>query len=182
MLNLEDKFSCENIDGKSVDFYLEDDMFEIEGRFEKKDDKIYILVVDAVGHMLKIAGDRLEVGEKYKRLTATRTDNGKTFDLEINRIFLPLIDPSAEDFRKEFEKGRTQFFNKADDTLVWYDAEKEKWFMEINKINMYSSGDIHVFETLEELFEKFEEYTKGKWQCIYFSAEVDEDEGEYYFG
>ena len=77
MLNLEDKYNCENIDGKSVDFYLEDDMFEIEGRFEEVDGEIFILVVDAVSHMLKIAGNRLKVGEKYKRLTATRTDNGK---------------------------------------------------------------------------------------------------------
>lgn len=181
MANFEDKYNCGNIEGKSVDFFLEDDMFEIEGRFEKEDGKIFILVVDAVSHMLKIAGEKLEVGEKYKRLTATRTDNGKTFDLEINRIFLPLIDPSAEDFQKEFNRGITQFFNKADDTLVWYDEEADKWFMEINKINMYSSGDIHQFDTLDELFEKSEKYTKGKWQCIYFSAEVEED-GEDYFG
>lgn len=182
MLNLKDKYNCENINGKSVDFYLEDDMFEIEGKFEVKDEKIFILVVDAVSHMLKIAGEKLEIGEKYKQLTATRIDNGKVFDLEINRIFLPLIDPSAEDFKKEFNNGITQFFNKADDTLVWYNDEKEKWFMEINKINMYSSGDIHQFDTLDELFEKSDKYTKGKWQCIYFSAEVEEDEGEDYFG
>ena len=182
MLNLKDKFNCGDINGKSVDFYLEDDMFEIEGKFLEEDDKVFILVVDAVSHMLKIAGEKLEIGEVYKRFTATRVDNGRKFDLEINRIFMPLIDPSAEDFKKEFSHGITQFFNKADDTLVWYDAEQEKWFMEINKINMYSSGDIHTFDTLEELFEKSGDYTKGKWQCIYFSAEVDEDEGEDYFG
>lgn len=182
MLNLEDKYNCEKIDGKSVDFYLEDDMFEIEGRFEEVDGEIFILVVDAVSHMLKIAGDRLKVGEKYKRLTATRTDNGKTFDLEINRIFQPLTNPSAKDFEKEFNNGITQFFNKADDTLVWYNEDMDKWFMEINKINMYSSGDIHQFDTLDELFEKSGKYTEGRWQCIYFSAEVEEDEGEDYFG
>ena len=66
MLNLEDKYNCGNIDGKSVDFYLEDDMFEIEGRFEEVDGEIFILVVDAVSHMLKIAGNRLKVGEKYE--------------------------------------------------------------------------------------------------------------------
>lgn len=181
MLDLKDEFKCEVIDGKSVDFYLEDDMFEIEGRFQEEGDKVFILVVDAVSHMLKIAGEKLEIGEKYKRLIATRTDNGRTFDLEINRIFLPLTDPTADDFKEQFDHGITQFFNKADDTLVWYNEESDKWFMEINKINMYSSGDIHQFDTLDELFEKSGEYTKGRWQCIYFSAEVEED-GEDYFG
>ena len=182
MLDLRDKSYCEQINGKSVDFFLEDDMFEIEGKFEIEDGKVFILVVDAVSHMLKIAGEKLEVGQMYKRNTATRVDNGKKFELEINRIFMPLTDPTADDFKKEFSHGITQFFNKADDTLVWHDAEKEKWFMEINKINMYSSGDIHQFDTLEELFENSGEYTKGRWQCIYFSAEVDEDDGEDYFG
>lgn len=51
--------------------------------------------------------------------------------------------------------------------------------MEVNKINMYSSGDIYEFDTLDELFEKSKKYTKGKWQCIYFSAEVEEEGGYY---
>lgn len=182
MLDIKDKDFFKEADGKSVDFYLEDDMFEIEGRFAIENGEVYIYVVDAVSHMLKIAGNKLKVAPRYDRFTATRTEDGKTFDLEINRVFIPLVDPSADDFKKEFENGTTQFFNKPDDTLVWYDSDEQKWFMEVNKINMYSSGDIHKYDSLEELFDKGEQYTKGKWQCIYFSAEVEEDEGGFYFG
>lgn len=179
MLEFKDKDFFRNSDGKSVDFYLEDDMFEIEGRFSIEGDEIYIEVVDAVSHMLKIAGNKLLVGEKYGRLTASRVEDGKTFDLEINRVFLPLLDPKVEDFKKEFENGITQFFNKPDDTLVWFDAESDKWSIEVNKINMFCSGDRYVYENLDEMFENAKPYLAGKWQCIYFSAEVEEDEGEF---
>lgn len=181
MLDIKEKDFFEKANGKSVDFYIEDDMFELEGRFDIRDGEVYICVVDAVEHMLKISGDELIVKPNYDRFTATRPDTGKTFDLEINRVFIALIDPSASDFKEEFNKGITQFFNKPDDTLVWYDEDKKKWFMEVNKINMYSTGDVHEFDTLDELFEKSQQYTKGKWQCIYFSAEVEE-EGGYFYG
>lgn len=179
MFDIKDKDFFEKANGKSVDFYIEDDMFELEGKFVIEEGEVYIYVIDAVSHMLKIAGDKLLVKPRYDRFTATRVDSGKTFDLEINRVFVPLIDPSAGDFEEEFNKGTTQFFNKPDDTLVWFDSDKNKWFMEVNKINMYSSGDIYEFDTLDELFEKSKKYTKGKWQCIYYSAEVEE-EGDYY--
>ncbi len=182
MLDVKDKTFFDKANGKSVDFYIEDDMFELEGRFAIEENKVFIYVIDAVKHMLRIAGDKLEVREKFDRFQAIRVDTGKAFDLEINRVFVPLENPSPEDFKAEFDKGITQFFNKPDDTLVWYNAEKNKWFMEVNKINMYSSGEIHDFDSLEEMFQKAEKYTKGKWQCIYFSAEVEEDEGDYYFG
>ncbi len=182
MLDLKDKDFFKMSDGKAVDFYIEDDMFELEGRFAIEDGEVFIYVVDAVMHMLKIAGDKLKVEKKLDRLFASRVSDGKTFDLEINRVFVPLVDPTAEDFQREFAKGISQFFNKPDDTLVWYNEDKQKWFMEVNKINMYSSGEIQEFTSLEEMFDKATEYTKGKWQCIYFSAEVEEYEGDDYFG
>lgn len=179
MLDLKDKEFFIKSDGKSVDFYLEDDMFEIEGRFSVEGDDVFIIVIDAVSHMLKIAGKKLKIGKKYGRFTASRTEDGKTFDLEINRVFIPLINPSVVDFQREFDKGTRQFFNKPDDTLVWYDMESEKWNIEVNKINMYCSGDRYEYSNLEEMFEDKKEYLAGKWQCIYFSAEVEEDEGEF---
>lgn len=182
MLDLKEKDFFIKAEGKSVDFYLEDDMFEIEGKFAVENGKEYIDVVYAVSHMLKIAGNKLEIGEKYGRLTASRVEDGKTFDLEINRVYTALTDPKAEDFAKEFEQGVTQFFKKLDDTLVWYDEETKKWVMEVNKINMFCIGDKHEFDTIEEMFENSQQYVAGKWQCIYFSAEVEEDEGDFYFG
>ncbi len=182
MLDLKDKDFFYNSDGKSVDFYIEDDMFELEGRFAIENGEVFIYVVDAVMHILKIAGEKLKIEKNLDRLFASRVGDGKRFDLEINRVFMPLVDPVADDFKREFAKGITQFFNKPDDTLVWYNDDKKKWFMEVNKINMYSSGELQEFDSLEEMFIKASEYTKGKWQCIYFSAEVEEYEGDGYFG
>ncbi len=179
MLDIKDKDFFKDADGKSVDFYLEDDMFELEGKFSLEGEDVYIIVLDAVMHMLKIAGDKLLIGKKYDRFTASRVEDGKTFDLEINRVFTPLYDPEVDDFKREFEKGITQFFNKPDDTLIWYDSDLEKWFIEVNKINMYCSGDRYEYDTIEDMFENSKEYLAGKWQCIYFSAEVEE-EGDFY--
>lgn len=176
MLDLKDKDFFEKNDGKSVDFYLEDDMFEIEGKIVMTNGVPHIKVVYAVAHMLKIAGEELIIGEKYGKLTASRIEDGKTFDLEINRVYTALENPEAEDFKRAFEAGVGQFFNKLEDTLIWYKADKQKWFMEINKINMFCSGDIREFNSLEEMFEKGKDYLSGKWQCIYFSAEVEDDE------
>lgn len=182
MLDLKDKEFFMNADGKSVDFYLEDDMFEIEGKFLLENNDVFIVVIDAVSHMLKIAGKKLKIGKKYGKFTASRIEDGKTFDLEINRVFTPLINPSVDGFQREFDKGIRQFFHKADDTLVWYDNESEKWNIEVNKINMYCSGDRYEYNSIEEMFEDKKEYLAGKWQCIYFSAEVEEDEGEFWHG
>lgn len=182
MLDIKDKDFFEKADGKSVDFYLEDDMFEIEGKFSYEDGVAYIYVIDAVSHMLKIAGKKLRISENLGRFTATRTEDGKTFDMEINRVFTPLLDPTLQDFMNEFNSGITQFFNKPDDTLVWFDELEKKWFIEINKINMFSTGDIHKYESMNDMFEHDSEYLAGKWQCIYYSAEVEEDEGEWYLG
>lgn len=182
MLDIKDKNFFEKADGKSVDFYLEDDMFEIEGKISVEGDDRFIMVIDAVSHMLKIAGEKLKIGEKYGRLTASRIEDGKVFDLEINRVFVPLVNPNNEDFAKEFANGITQFFNKPDDTLVWYDSQTEKWNMEVNKINMFCSGDRYEYNSIDEMFEGAKEYLNGKWQCIYFSAEVEEGEGEFYNG
>ncbi|WAW14577.1 hypothetical protein [Peptostreptococcus equinus] len=179
MLDLKDNEFFIKADTMSVDFYLEDDMFEIEGKFSVEGDDAYIIVIDAVSHMLKIAGNKLKIGKKYGRFTASRVEDGKTFDLEINRVFIPLENPSVEDFQKEFDKGTKQFFNKMDDTLIWYDIETEKWNIEVNKINMFCSGDRYQYDTIGQMFEDKKDYLAGKWQCIYFSAEVEEDEEEF---
>ena len=57
----------------------------------------------------------------------------------------------------------------------------KKVFVGFN-INADEKWDICLeseFDTLDELFEKSKKYTKGKWQCIYFSAEVEEEGGYY---
>ncbi len=171
-MRLSDKeFLLNILDGKRLDFYLEDDMFEIEGRAKKENGDIIIEVLDAVGHVLEISGKYLKVIENYNKLNAERIDNGKNFEMEINRVYELLINPASEDFSKMKESGVEQFFKKQADTLVWF--EDDKWIIELNKINMYFGGDRYYYNTLKELFDSNEEQMSGKWQAVYYSSEVE---------
>lgn len=162
------------LNDKMIDFYLEDDMFEIEGKAKVEGDKIIVKVLDAVGHVLEMAGDYLELQVKNKRLYAQRTDNGKVFEMEINRIYDRLDDPTPADFIKMNKAGIDQFFKKNTDTLVWMDEKTGKWFIELNKINMFFSGDRSSYDTIGQLYEVNKEQMGDTWQAVYFSSEVEE--------
>ena len=144
------------MDGKRVDFYLEDDMFEIEGLAECQNDTVVIKVLDAVGHILEMCGDYLE--------------------MEINRIYERVVDPDAEAFLHKWNSGVEQFFHKKTDTLVWFDEAEAKWVIELNKINMYFSGNRTSYESLEQLFAAKREHMEGDWQAITYSSAVEDDD------
>ena len=167
------EFLLSIIDGKRLDFYLEDDMFEIEGMAKKENDEIIIEVLDAVGHVLEISGQYLRVIDKVRGLCAERIDTGKNFEMEINRVYDQLENPSAVDFAKMKNLGVEQFFKKQTDTLVWFDNDQNKWVIELNKINMYFSGDRHYYNSLEELFDQHKEHMAETWQAVYYSSEVE---------
>ena len=171
-MRLKDKeFLLNILDGKRLDFYLEDDMFEIEGRAKKINGEIIIEVLDAVGHVLQISGQYLKFSYNYNKLYAERLDTGKIFEMEINRVYEHLTDPTAEDFIKMKESGVDQFFKKQTDTLVWH--ENNRWVIELNKINMYFSGNRYDYNSVEELFDSNKEHMAGDWQAVYFSSEVE---------
>ena len=162
--------------GNHVDFYLEDDMFEIEGTAYLEDDKIIIRVLSAVMHIRRICGKFLELQVKNKRLYAQRIDTGKIFEMEINRIYKNLVDPTGEDFLHMKTIGVDQFFQKSTDTLVWFDPDQNNWTIEINKINMFSHGDRSSYENIEDLFKAHPEHMGGVWQAVLFSSSVMEGE------
>ena len=81
-LDIYNKDIIEKFDGMYVDFYLEDDMFEIEGQFFTIDGQLYIEVHDSVMHILEMAGKELRVGQVGELFTATRPDNHR-FYMEI---------------------------------------------------------------------------------------------------
>lgn len=171
-MRLKDKeFLLNILDGKRLDFYLEDDMFEIEGHAKKIDEEIIIEVLDAVGHVLQISGQYLKLSHNYNKLYGERIDTGKVFEMEINRVYDLYVDPAAEDFIKMKESGVDQFFKKQTDTLVWH--ENNRWVIELNKINMYFSGNRYYYNSVEELFDSNKEHMAGDWQAIYFSSEVE---------
>ncbi|WZL73869.1 hypothetical protein QBE52_03785 [Clostridiaceae bacterium 35-E11] len=171
---MNEKQLLQALDGKGIDFYLEDDMFEIEGVVKSKDEKIIIEVLSAVGHILEMTGKLLEVKPKYEKLYAEKIDKSRTFEMEINRTYHLLEEPIANDFAAMKKERILEFFKKITDTLVWFDEDTNAWFIELNKINMCYSGDRKSYPSIEELFEKNQEHMSGKWQAIYYSSECEE--------
>ncbi len=165
------EFLLNIIEEKRLDFYLEDDMFEIEGKAKKVNEDIVIEVLDAVGHVLQISGQYLKLSSNHNKLYAQRVDTGKIFEMEINRVYELLVNPTTEDFKKVKKAGVEQFLKKQTDTLIW--RENNKWVMELNKINMYFCGDRYYYDSLEELFDSNKEHMTGNWQAVYFSSEVE---------
>lgn len=168
------------VDGNSLDFFLEDDMFEIEGLAHVENDSIIVDVKDAVGHVLSICGKELEVSLNEGILKAKRIDTGKVFHMEINRIYKKLHDPQVDDFLTVKQSNRVNhFFKKETDTLIWYEEKSKMWCIELNKINMFFSGDRKSYHALEELFIDNEENISGLWQAVSYSSEVDYEEANY---
>lgn len=85
-LDVYNKDIIKKFDGMYVDFYLEDDMFEVEGQFFTIDGELYIEVHDSVMHILEMAGKELKVGQVGELFTATRPDNS-SFLYGNNRVY-----------------------------------------------------------------------------------------------
>jgi hypothetical protein len=119
MLFLNDPETIKLFSDKYVDFYLEDDMFELEGKFFLDEDgDLMIEVIDAVGHILEMAGKYLLCGQRGLRPTAMRPDEHK-FDMEVNRVYYIMEDPKPEEFIEMYEKyGISEFFLKLEDVMV----------------------------------------------------------------
>lgn len=175
-LNIEDPEVVKRFDNLYVDFYLEDDMFEIEGQFFTIDGELYIEVHDAVMHILEMAGKELKVSQGSPLFLAMRPD-GKVFNMEINRVYYKLENPTPEDFKKILEKENVEkFFLKLTDVMVEYLPETKKWQITKNKINMLYIGDQEEYDTLEELFEQNREFVEGEWQAVIYSAYEEESD------
>ena len=180
-LDITDPDTVKKFDGMFVDFYLEDDMFELEGQFFTIDGELYIEVHNAVMHILEMAGKELKCGQIGKVFTATRPD-GHRFLMEINRVYYKLQDPTAADFQKLYDEEEIKiFFLKLDDVMVKYLEDSKKWQLTKNKINMLYIGDRVEYDTLEELFADPEnaEDIKGEWQAACYEAY--EEESDYTF-
>jgi len=175
-LDINDPATIAKFDDMFVDFYLEDDMFEIEGKFFTIDNQLYIEVHDAVMHILEMAGKELRLAQVGKVFTATRPDN-KRFYMAINRVYYNLENPGPEVFKDMLEKEEIKlFFLKLTDVSVKYIEEKKKWSITKNKINMYYVGDIIEYDTIEELCEDNKDIMEGTWQAVVYEAYEEESD------
>lgn len=161
--------------GRQVDFYLEDDMFEIEGAAACENGEIVIRALSTLEFVKKICGDSLKLRVRDKRVYAERTDTGKIFEMEINRIYENLETPSAEDFLRMKATGADWFLQKSTDTLVWFEQERDEWMIETNKINMCFNGVRTAYAGIEKLFEAHKEQMSGTWQAIFFSSSMEKE-------
>jgi hypothetical protein len=175
-LDIYDPETIAKFDNMYVDFYLEDDMFEVEGQFFTVDGQLYIEVHDAVMHILEMAGKELRVGQIGQLFTATRPDDHR-FNMEINRVYYKLENPKPEEFEKlKNEKDVKEFFLKLTDVMVKYLPESNKWELTKNKINMYYVGDRIEYDTVEELFAENSDIMQGLWQAVVYEAYEEESD------
>lgn len=175
-LDINDPATIARFDGMYVDFYLEDDMFEIEGKFFTIDNQLYIEVHDAVMHILEMAGKELRLAQVGQVFTATRPDN-KRFYMAINRVYYNIENPGPEVFKDMRDKEEINlFFLKLTDVSVKYLADKNKWSITKNKINMYYVGDIIEYDTIEELYEDNKDIMEGTWQAVVYEAYEEESD------
>lgn len=175
-LDINREETVKQFDGMYVDFYLEDDMFEVEGQFFTIDGQLYIEVHDAVMHILEMAGKELKVGQIGDVFTATRPDN-KRFYMEINRVYYLMENPKPAEFVEMYEKyGISDFFLKLTDVMVKYEEESKKWQITKNKINMYYVGDTVEYGTIEELCSENKDIMEGTWQAVIYEAYEEESD------
>ncbi len=174
-LNVNDPETIKKFDNMFVDFYLEDDMFEIEGQFFTIDGELYIEVHDAVMHILEMAGKELKVGQTGNVFTATRPD-GHRFYMEINRVYYNLKDPKPADFIRLLDEEIYTFFLKLTDVTVKYKPDTKKWEITKNKINMYYVGDRIEYDSIDALFEANKDIMEGVWQAVTYEAYEEESD------
>jgi hypothetical protein len=175
-LDINDPETIKKFDGMYVDFYLEDDMFEIEGQFFTVDGRLYIEVHNSVMHILEMAGKELRLAQVGQVFTATRPDEHR-FYMAINRVYYNMENPGPKEFKEMLEKEDINtFFLKLTDVMVIYVPDTKKWKITKNKINMYYVGDIIEYDTIEELYEENKDIMEGVWQAVVYEAYEEESD------
>lgn len=177
-LDINDPETVARFDGMYVDFYLEDDMFELNGQFFTVDDQLYIEVQNGVMHMLEMAGKELRLVQIGQVFTAYRPD-GQKFMMAINRVYYKIKDPTAETFKQYLEeKGVDEFYLliETDDIAVKYNRDTKKWSITQNKINMIYLGDTDEYDTIEELCENNKDDLPGTWEGVIYEAYEEESD------
>jgi hypothetical protein len=175
-LDINDPETIKRFDGMYVDFYLEDDMFEVEGQFFTVDGRLYIEVHNSVMHILEMAGKELRLAQVGQVFTATRPDEHR-FYMAINRVYYNMENPGPKEFKEMLEKEDINtFFLKLTDVMVIYVPDTKKWKITKNKINMYYVGDIIEYDTIEELYEENKDIMEGVWQAVVYEAYEEESD------
>lgn len=177
-LNINDPATVTQFENLYVDFYLEDDMFELNGQFFVIDGQLYIEVQNGVMHMLEMAGKELRLVQIGHVFTAYRPD-GQRYYMAINRVYHKVENPNAEIFQKYHDEyGINEFYLliEIDDIAVRYHQNTKKWTLTKNKINTLYLGDTFEYDTLEELCEANKDDLQGVWEGLVYEAYEEESD------
>lgn len=162
--------NLEELVGQEIDFYLEDDMFELEG-IVRKDDNIFIMeITGGIPHILKMIGEFVGIKLSNQKIYLQKLDTKKEFEIFINRIYNTLNNPTKEDFCTMLDKGICEVFRKSDNTLVSYINSENKWSIRFFRDDQ-PKGISETYETLEALYDDNSNIMNGRWDFTYYNCE-----------
>lgn len=167
---IEEIKDLEDLVGQELDFYLEDDMFELEGIVRKDDNKFLMEITGGIPHILKMIGKFVEIKLSNQKIYLQRLDTKKEFEIFINRIYNTLNNPTKEEFCTILAKGICEVFRKSDNTLVSYINNSDKWSIKFFRNDQQNSIS-KIYETLEALYDDNSNIMHGKWDFTYYNCE-----------
>ena len=168
--NIEAIKDLQDLVGKKIDFFLEDDMFELEGVVRKEDNKIVVEITGAIQHIFKMIGNILEIKLDKQKMYLHKLNTKEKYEININRIYKSMNNPTKEEISALVDKGIYEFFKKSEDTIVSHIDSTNIWSIKFFRDDL-ASGIIKSYETLEELYDDNSNIMNGKWDAIYYNCE-----------
>lgn len=156
--------------GKRIDFFLEDDMFELEGIVKKENNRFFVEITGAIQHIIKMTGRTLEIILDQEKMYLRKPDAKEKYEIFINRIYESVANPGKEALYAFVEQGIHEFLKKSDNTYVLYNDSKNTWSIRFFHDHM-PNGATENYKTLEELYNNNSKIMPGQWDAVYYNCE-----------
>ncbi|MBP2627849.1 MAG: hypothetical protein H6Q68_2560 [Firmicutes bacterium] len=174
MLRIENITNLEELVGKKIDFFLEDDMFELTGIVRKENNSYSMEIIVAIDHIFKMIGKSLDMSLRHQKVYLRKVDIQKEYEICINRVYDTLTNPRKEEFCAIVADDIHEIYKsgdyEADDVIVSYDDNEYKW-----KLSYFWEGVpreyTNSYDTLEALYEDNLNIMDGKWEKTYYLGE-----------
>lgn len=167
--------SLEILKDKRIDFFLEDDMFHIDGVVRKEGDKFFVRELTGVDHILRISGEALELLDERGKILMKHLQTSQVFDVECNRIYDLVNEPEIKDFNHYIDIDIIEFLKKTDEADVVLSKEKNSGVWRLTVMTPAKPyGIAYESDSLEELYNEQGEVMKGSWMAVYHYGEWDQ--------
>lgn len=170
MSNFVSVVDLQDLVGKDIDFFLENDFFEIEGIVKKENEQFILEILGRIPDNHKLAEKIYEIELKNNKVYL-KTPDEQDFEIFINKIYETIDNPTKEQLIALNDQGINEFFRKSDDTIIAYDDDLRMWLMTVFKDEL-SGGDVKSYTTLGELYEQNCDFINGKWEAIHDKFET----------